>query len=185
MAHHEPKAVIGFEPYLQHYFAFKTLNGFAGCENLFCELLGVEHIGLFRNGFDIVFLMGILYHRPSPLEVLREIRTAMKPGGMLVVESQGIPGSEPTALFPAKTYAKVPGTYFVPTAPCLANWLARAGFEGVKIFYCHPMSNREQRRTDWMVFESYEDFIDASDPSLTVEGYPAPIRIFARAENPS
>jgi tRNA (mo5U34)-methyltransferase len=46
------------------------------------------------------------------------------------------------------------------------------------------MSGQEQRRTEWMVFESYEDFIDKTDPSLTVEGYPAPVRIFARAGNP-
>jgi len=183
MAHHEPKLVIGFEPYLQHYFTFKTLNGFAGCGNLFCELLGVEHIGLFKESFDVVFLMGILYHRSSPVEVLREIRTAMKQGGVLIVESQGIAGNEPWALFPAQRYAKVPGTYFVPTGTCLVNWLSRAGFTGVKIFYSHPMSSREQRRTEWMVFESYSDFIDKANPSLTVEGYPAPVRIFARAEN--
>jgi len=183
MAHHGPKLVLGFEPYLQHYFTFKTLNSFAGCGNLTCELLGVEHMGLFRESFDVVFLMGILYHRSSPVDVLREIRTAMKPGGVLIVESQGIPGSEPWALFPEQRYAKVPGTYFVPTVSCLANWLSRAGFSGVKTFFSHPMSSQEQRRTPWMEFESYEDFIDRSDPSLTVEGYPAPIRIFARAEN--
>ena len=94
-----------------------------------------------------------------------------------------IPGKEAWALFPEQRYAKVPGTYFVPTGACLANWLSRAGFTETKIFYSHPMSSREQRRTEWMVFESYEDFIDKTDPSLTMEGYPAPIRIFARAEN--
>jgi tRNA (mo5U34)-methyltransferase len=183
MAHHEPKLVMGFEPYLQHYYTFKTLNGFAGYDNLCCELLGVEHIGLFPKSFDVVFLMGILYHRSSPVEVLREIRTALKPGGILIVESQGIPGKEPWALFPEQRYAKVPGTYFVPTGACLANWLSRAGFAEAKIFFSHSMSSQEQRRTEWMLFESYEDFIDKGDPSLTVEGYPAPVRIFARAEN--
>jgi len=181
MAHHKPKFVLGFEPYLQHYFTFKTLNAFAGQKNLSVELLGVEHIALFKESFDVVFLMGILYHRSSPVEVLRDIMTAMKPGGVLIVESQGIPGDGPVALFPEKRYAKVPGTYFVPTASCLANWLTRAGFAEVKVFFSHPMSSREQRPTQWMVFESYEDFIDKADPSLTVEGYPAPVRIFAKA----
>ena len=183
MARYNPKLVIGFEPYLQHYYAFKTLNGFAGCGNLVCELLGVEHISLFKNSFDVVFLMGILYHRTSPVDVLRQIRTAMQPGGVLLVESQGIPGKEPWALFPEHRYAKVPGTYFVPTEACLANWLSRAGFTGVRIFLSHPMTDKEQRRTDWMDFESYSDFIDRANPGLTVEGYPAPIRVFARAEN--
>lgn len=185
MAQHDPQMVIGFEPYLQHYYAFKTLNSFAGVENLAVELLGVEHITLFRKCFDVVFLMGILYHRSSPVDVLREIRSAMSPEGVLIVESQGIPGNEPQALFPEHRYAKVPGTYFVPTGPCLANWLSRAGFADVKVFFTHPMSNQEQRKTDWMVFESYDDFIDRADPNLTVEGYPAPIRLFARAVNPS
>ena len=103
----------------------------------------------------------------------------------MIVESQGIPGKEPWALFPGQRYAKVPGTYFVPTENCLANWLSRAGFTEVKIFFSHPMSSQEQRRTDWLDFESYADFIDKANPSLTIEGYPAPIRVFARAENPS
>jgi len=184
MAQYEPRFVLGFEPYLQHYFTFKTLNGFAGLENMAVELFGVEHLHLFQQSFDVVFLMGILYHRASPVEVLQDVRAAMNPAGTLLVESQGIPGDDPVALFPEHRYAKVPGTYFVPTAPCLANWLTRAGFLDVKIFCTHPMSNREQRRTEWMVFESYDNFIDPSDPGLTVEGYPAPVRIFARATSP-
>ena len=183
MAQYNPKLVIGFEPYLQHYFAFKTLNAFAGVESLSVELLGVEHTPLFRNCFDVVFLMGILYHRSSPVDVLRDIRGAMRPEGVLIVESQGISGNDPVALFPEHRYAKVPGTYFVPTGACLSNWLSRAGFSDVEIFYSHPMSSEEQRRTEWMVFESYEDFIDTSDPNITVEGYPAPIRIFVKARN--
>ncbi|MEN8232751.1 MAG: tRNA 5-methoxyuridine(34)/uridine 5-oxyacetic acid(34) synthase CmoB [Thermodesulfobacteriota bacterium] len=185
MAQHDPKLVLGFEPYLQHYFAFKTLNAFAGIGNLVAELLGVEHMTLFPNCFDVVFLMGILYHRSSPVDVLRDIRTALSPEGVLIVESQGIPGNESMALFPEHRYAKVPGTYFVPTGACLANWLSRAGFADVEIFYSHPMSGEEQRRTEWMVFESYGDFIDKSDSTLTKEGYPAPIRIFAKAKNPT
>ena len=61
--------------------------------------------------------MGILYHHASPINILREVKTALKPGGTLIVESQIIPGEEPIALFPEGRYAKVPGTYFVPTAP--------------------------------------------------------------------
>jgi len=176
----EPKAVIGFEPYLQHYFTFHTLNSFAGQKNLHMELLGVEHLGRFTNSFDVIFLMGILYHRISPLESLKEVKKSMKKGGALIVESQAIPGEEAVALFPERRYAKAPGTYFVPTAICLKNWLLRAGFVDVEIFCSHPMSSKEQRRTEWMQFESYTDFIDPDNPSLTVEGYPAPLRVFLR-----
>ena len=143
--------------------------------------LGVEDIALFEGCFDVVFLMGILYHRSAPVDCLRKIRKAMRPGGCLLIESQGIPGEEPVALFPEKTYAKVPGTYFVPTPLCLLNWVRRAGYSESNIFCTHPMTNLEQHRTDWMDFESFEDFIDDKDASKTVEGYPAPIRIFVKA----
>ena len=43
------------------------------------------------------------------------------------------------------------------------------------------MSSDEQRRTDWMMFESYRDFLDPDDPARTVEGYPAPWRVFLSA----
>ncbi len=181
MADHNPSLVLGFEPYVQHYYAFQTLNRLAGLKNLVVEPFGVEDIGLFPASFDLIFLMGIIYHRISPIEMLREIRAALKPGGCLIVESQAIPGDEPVALFPESRYAKVPGTYFVPTAACLENWLKRTGFTAIECFYSHPMSESEQRRTDWMTFESYNDFIDPQNPQLTVEGYPAPIRVYFKA----
>lgn len=183
MAHHQPRYVIGFEPYIQHYFSFHTLKHLAGIENLYTELLGVEHIGLFEKYFDVIFLMGILYHRISPIEMLRDIKKSMRPGGTLIVESQAIPGNNPVALFPEERYAKVPGTYFVPTASCVHNWLKRVGFTNVEIFDSHPMSSAEQRQTDWMTFESYADFIDKENPNLTVEGYPAPLRVFLKGTN--
>ncbi|MEN8140284.1 MAG: tRNA 5-methoxyuridine(34)/uridine 5-oxyacetic acid(34) synthase CmoB [Thermodesulfobacteriota bacterium] len=183
LAQHKPKLVLGFEPYLHHFFTFQALNSMAGQDNLSLELLGVEEAGLFTKSFDLVLLLGILYHRVSPLDCLREVRKAMTKGATLIVESQAIPGEREVALFPESRYAKVPGTYFVPTASCLANWIKRAGFSEVEIFASHPMSSKEQRRTEWMEFESYSDFLDPANPSLTIEGYPAPWRVFVKAIN--
>lgn len=181
MAHHRPTLVLGFEPYVQHYYTFTTLNTFAAQSRLQVELLGIEHLGLFPESFDVIFCLGILYHRPSPLDALRDLHAALKPGGWLLVESQAIPGDEPMALFPRATYAKVPGTWFVPTATCLHHWLLRSGFRDVRLLCDHAMSSLEQRRTAWMTFESYEDFIDKDNPALTIEGYPAPRRVFFKA----
>jgi tRNA (mo5U34)-methyltransferase len=180
MAASRPRLVLGFEPSVQHYYCFKALNAMAGRSDLDIDLLGVEHLSLFESCFDVVFLMGILYHRPSPIDTLRDTLTALQPGGTLLVESQAIPGDAPIALFPEETYAKVPGTYFVPTGSCLGNWMKKAGFVDIKLFCSHPMSGREQRRTDWMTFESFDDYLDPVNPRLTVEGYPAPWRIFIR-----
>ncbi len=173
-----PAMVLGFEPSVQHYYCFQALRTMAGAANLHIDLLGVEHIGLFPESFDVIFCMGIIYHRASPIDALRNIHAALRAGGTLLLESQAIPGDQPYALFPEKTYAKVPGTYFVPTGSCLVNWMRRAGFSRVKLFCSHPMSAAEQRKTKWMTFESYSDFIDADDFERTVEGYPAPHRVF-------
>lgn len=152
----------------------------AGKSELDIDLLGIEQLNLFETCFDVVFLMGIIYHRPSPIDTLRDILFALKPGGSLIVESQAIPGNDPLALFPDGTFAKVPGTYFVPTGNCLCNWMKKAGFIDIDLFCSHSMSDEEQRQTDWMTFESFSDYIDPANPQLTVEGYPAPIRVFAK-----
>lgn len=180
MVPHQPRLVIGLEPSVQHYYCFKGLNGMAGQSNLEIDLLGVEHLPLFPECFDVLFLMGIIYHRSSPIDALRDVFRSLKNGGTLILESQAIPGTSETALFPEKTYAKVSGTYFVPTGNCLKNWLLRAGFSDVELFCQHPMSSVEQRRTEWMNFESYSDFLDPLEPAKTIEGYPAPDRVFLR-----
>ncbi len=180
MSEHRPRFVLGLDPLVQHYYCFKALNSLAGIGQLNIDLLGVEHLPLFPSCFDVIFLMGVIYHRPSPIDTLRDILTALVPGGILILESQAIPGEEPLALFPKTTYAKAPGVYFVPTGRCLANWMQKAGFEQVELFCSHPMSGEEQRRTEWMTFESYTDFLKADNPLLTVEGYPAPHRVFLR-----
>jgi len=180
MSPSRPRLVLGLEPSMQHYFCFKALNGMAGQKALHNDLLGVEHLPLFPDCFDVLFLMGIIYHRASPIDVLRDCCQALRPGGTLIVESQAIPGDTPIALFPDRTYAKVPGTYFVPTGLCLRLWMEKAGFDQVELFCRHPMGSEEQRSTEWMTFESYRDFIDPQNPALTVEGYPAPHRVFLR-----
>ena len=121
--------------------------------------------------------MGILYHHRDPVGILRDIQKSMTVGGQLIVETQGIPGEDPYALFPVKRYAKAPGTYFVPTASCVVNWMRRAYFEDIEVFFTHEMNNDEQRATEWMPWESYADFVN-EDQTKTVEGYPAPIRIY-------
>jgi tRNA (mo5U34)-methyltransferase len=180
MAPYQPKLVLGLEPSMQHYYCFKALNSMARQDMLQIDLLGVEHLSLFPDCFDVLFLMGIIYHRASPIDVLRDCYLALRPGGTLLLESQAIPGDAPIALFPDKTYAKVPGTYFVPTGHCLRLWMEKAGFDQVELFCRHPMSAEEQRATEWMTFESYRDFINPQDPNFTQEGYPAPHRVFLR-----
>ena len=55
-------------------------------------------------------------------------------------------------------------------------WLRRCGFVDARVVDVSTTTTAEQRRTDWMRFESLAESLDPENPQLTVEGYPAPRR---------
>lgn len=181
MAHHNPRLVIGFDPMPRFNLTFNLVNRFAQLENLKFELLGAEHVHHFKETFDVVLCMGVLYHNRNPLKILGGLWQSMKHGGQLIIESQGIPGEGPFALFPEDRYAKARNVWFVPTAECLANWIRRAGFKEVECFSIDETTADEQRKTDYAPWESLDDFLNPCDRTKTVEGYPAPVRICIKA----
>lgn len=184
MAEHEPRLVVGLDPTARYWYTFQFLQRFAQLDPLYFELLGIEHMHHYKGFFDVVFCLGVLYHHPDPIGMLRGLWQSLKPGGQLIVDSLGIPGEGDMALFPEKRYAKVPGTWFVPTRSCLNNWVYRSGFRDLNPFFGEKLSTDEQRKTVWAPFESLSDFLDPDDPELTVEGYPAPWRFYLTAKKP-
>ncbi len=181
MLSRKPWFVLGIDPMVRYYFHYLLNQKFYRDERLCFDLLGVDDLGLFPRFFDVIFFMGILYHRRDPLGTLGTLHRAMKPGGTLIIESCGIPGDEPYCLFPPGRYMKAPGYWFLPTASALKGMVQRAGFRNVEIFDCFKLEGEEQRQTPWAVYESLEHFLDSGDSSKTVEGHPAPWRIYARA----
>ncbi|MGK7923604.1 MAG: tRNA 5-methoxyuridine(34)/uridine 5-oxyacetic acid(34) synthase CmoB [Trichodesmium sp.] len=181
MAEQKPELVIGFEPYAKHFWNFQLIQNIVQQKMLAFELLGVEHIDYYPQFFDSIFCLGILYHHTDPIGLLRKMRQALAPKGEIIIDCQGIPGDLPVALTPQKRYAQARGIWFLPTQSCLENWIARAGFSDINCFFAAPLSVEEQRRTTWANIDSLSEFIDADDPSLTVEGYPAPWRYYAIA----
>jgi tRNA (mo5U34)-methyltransferase len=176
-----PNCVIGFEPYAKHLFTFALLTHFIDQPELFFDLLGMEHLDLFSEAFDTIFCLGILYHHTDPVGLLRKLFSALKPGGEAIIECQGILGDESYALVPAGRYAQARGIWNLPTATCLENWLKRTNFQNVEVFSCQLLSTNEQRATSWAPIKSLVDFLDPNDPSRTIEGYPAPARIYVKA----
>lgn len=146
--------------------------------------VGLEKIPPNLAAFDTVFSMGILYHRKSPMEHLIELREALKPGGELVLETIVIDGEAGRVLVPDGRYAKMRNVWFLPSAPELVHWLERCRFKNVQIIDVTPTTEHEQRRTDWMTFESLNDFLDPDDHTKTIEGHPAPIRAMIIATAP-
>ncbi|MEJ2469483.1 MAG: DUF1698 domain-containing protein [Campylobacterales bacterium] len=60
------------------------------------------------------------------------------------------------------------------------NWCLRAGFTGFEVLETSLTTSDEQRKTAWIEGQSLEDFLDPDDPSKTVEGNPAPKRVYVR-----
>jgi tRNA (mo5U34)-methyltransferase len=92
-----------------------------------------------------------------------------------------IDGEDEIALTPKDRYSKIPNIYFIPTVPALKNWLHREGFSKIKILNIKKTDTTEQRKTEWIDSQSLENFLDKNDPNLTVEGYPAPKRVYIKA----
>ncbi|MFW7380817.1 MAG: tRNA 5-methoxyuridine(34)/uridine 5-oxyacetic acid(34) synthase CmoB [Oligoflexus sp.] len=176
----QPELVIGFEPVVKHWLSFQLLNSMARQASLQFELFGVEHIDLFPQYFDSIFCLGILYHHTDPIGLLRKMRQALKPGGTLWIDCQGIPGEESMALIPKNRYANARGIWFLPTQSALETWIRRAGFHKIDCIFGEALSPLEQRSTAWAPVKSLSDFLDPGDPSKTIEGYPAPWRFYLK-----
>ena len=176
--------VIGIDPSPRFVFQFYALKHFAGLELPVDVLpLGIEQMPAEMCAFDTVFSMGVFYHRRSPMDHLRELRDLLKPGGQLVLETLLIEGGPGQVLVPEGRYAKMPNVWFLPSADTLISWMRKCGLKNPRLVDCNQTSLEEQRRTDWMTFESLSDFLDPHNPQLTAEGHPAPLRGVFIAEN--
>jgi tRNA (mo5U34)-methyltransferase len=144
-------------------------------------MLGIEHMRGFPEAFDTVLCLGVLYHRSDPIAALKSLKIALKKGGELILDTFMIEGEEPVALVPASTYSKIPNIHFVPTLAALEHWVRRAGFGRFEVLAVKTTDTDEQRKTEWIDGESLGDFLDPADPSKTVEGYPAPKRVYIKA----
>ncbi len=182
MLQHSPAVVMGIEPYTNFYMQYTLLNSIARVDNIFTLPLRFEEMTGLTKKFNTVFCMGILYHRRSPIDFLRDIYSMMTQDGEIVLETLIIKGEEHITLVPEDRYAKMPNVYFIPTVPVLISWLKKAGFRNPRCVDITGTDFTEQRRTEWVNTESLSDFLDPSDQGKTVEGYPAPVRAVIIAE---
>ena len=174
-----PKKLIGFDPGVMSFLQFKFIDAFvrSGIEY---ELLGVEHLPHYGVKFDALFCLGVLYHRSDPVRTLKELKGALNAGGELFLDTMYLDMEGDFALSPKNTYSKIPNIYFVPTISALLNWCERANFKDAQILAAKPTDAHEQRKTEWILGQSLGDFLDPADPTRTVEGYPAPKRVYLK-----
>jgi len=184
MAEAGAECVIGIDPTILFVMQFLAINQFAKRENVFVIPLRLEELPLPACKFDTTFSMGVLYHRRSPLEHLRELQQTLRPGGQLVLETIYLPGEAAFARTPEDRHARMRNVWLLPSIPELSTWLNRTGFGDVEIIDKTKTTIDEQRSTEWMTFESLQEALDPNDSSLTVEGWPAPHRVVITATAP-
>lgn len=168
--------VLGIDPTLVFTMQYQLMQHFIQSERHFVVPVGIEHMPENLGWFDTVFSMGVLYHRRSPLSHLLELRSCLRPGGELVLETLIVDGESGMTLMPEERYAKMRNVWFIPSVDTMLLWLRRCGFKNARCVDVDTTSLQEQRRTEWMTFESLADFLDPDDSSKTIEGYPAPKR---------
>ena len=169
--------VLGFDPFLLFLMQYEVIRRYVEptTEHYVLPLTDKE-IPERLNFFNVTLSMGVLYHRTSPIEHLQALWHSLRAGGTLVLETLIIESEDVTCLIPEDRYAKMRNVWFIPSIPMLLLWLKRTGFKDAQVIDVSSTTTVEQRRTDWMTFESLPEFLDPADPNRTIEGYQGPIR---------
>ena len=181
MLEDKPKRIVGFDPSALFKTQFEFVNTFIKSDIKY-ELMGVEHLEHYEHKFDFIFMLGVLYHRSDPVTTLKSLNRALNKNGEIIVDSFMIDGEDEVALSPHDRYSLIPNIYFIPTISCFKNWLNRAGFVDIEVLEITQTDSEEQRATKWSFEVSLSEMLDPNDPTKTIEGYPAPKRVYLKAK---
>ncbi len=169
-----PMLLMGIDPGLLQVMQFWSIEKYAQSAAAVLPL-AMEDLPNKLNCFDVVFSMGVLYHRKSPIHHIMELASSIKQGGHLVLETLIVDGDEMTCLLPTGRYAQMRNVWFLPSVAMLTIMLERNGFSCVQCIDISETTTTEQRSTQWMKFHSLQQFLSA-DLQKTKEGYDLPKR---------
>lgn len=175
LAQFKPRLMLGIEPGLLHNVQFWSVEKYAQT-GAFVLPLKIQELPLNLKCYDVVFSMGVLYHRKSPIKHLEHLKSLMSAGGTLIIETLIVDGSAQTCLVPQGRYAQMRNVWFLPSVEMLKGWLLKLGFKSIEVVDVSVTSLNEQRTTEWMKFHSLKEFLSA-DLSQTIEGHPPPKRV--------
>ncbi|TNF99701.1 MAG: tRNA 5-methoxyuridine(34)/uridine 5-oxyacetic acid(34) synthase CmoB [Gammaproteobacteria bacterium] len=176
------QCAIGIDPTQLFAMQFQAVRHFAGKDHPITVLpIGIEHLPLGGKAFDTVFSMGVIYHRRDPNEHIDQLKSLLRPGGELVLETLVINADHAVVLHPEDRYAQMRNVWNIPSPAKLLEWFKDCGMSDARIVDVTATTTNEQRSTEWMYFQSLSDFLDPDNPGHTVEGYPAPVRAIAIA----
>lgn len=179
MLEFNPAKLIGFDPSIKYRLQFELINALAKTPIKY-ELLGVEDLPNYGLKFDVIFCLGVIYHRSDPIKMLKDLKAGLNKNGVVFLDTMYIEDEREIAFVPNKTYSKIPNIYFVPSISALKNWCERVGFKEFEVLATKKTDENEQRKTEWIDSFSLENFLDPKDKNLTIEGYEAPKRVYVR-----
>ena len=78
MLEYDPKLVVGIDPNLHALLEFKLFSRVSGVENIHFEYLRGDVMSSMVGSFDVIFCLGVLYHTPDPIGMLKDIYKSMK-----------------------------------------------------------------------------------------------------------
>ena len=171
------KTVIGVDPTLlflaQYYSITQCLT-----KSIQAFLLPItfEKLPQQMNEFDIIFSMGVLYHRREPQDHLQQLFLHTKPGGTIVLETLIFDDPESTSLIPEDRYAGMRNVWCIPSPSRIIEWLTLSNFKNIQLHGIDVTNFEEQRATSWTNNYSLENFLHPTQHDKTIEGYPRPTR---------
>lgn len=174
MSRQNPTLLMGIDPGLLQVMQFWTVEKYINSSAVVLPLT-LQDLPKDLNCFDVVFSMGVLYHRKSPIDHIKELADALQSKGHLVLETLVVDGDENSCLIPTGRYAQMRNVWFLPSVAMLKIMLKRCGFKNIECIDVTDTTVEEQRSTKWMKFHSLEQFLDR-DQQNTIEGYSVPKR---------
>ncbi len=128
---------------------FAVAKEILGSRVLYHPRLSLFDIGtLGVSDFDIVLFCGVHYHLRDPLLALSRLRRVLKTGGLILVEGDVIYGSDEAyaVFFYHHSYGADESVWWIPTIPCLKEWVESSYFEPLKEFFIEeqPLAKRSR-----------------------------------------
>jgi 2-polyprenyl-3-methyl-5-hydroxy-6-metoxy-1,4-benzoquinol methylase len=87
------------------------------------------------GGFDLVLCAGVLYHLSDMLVGLIELQRLLKPGGVLLLESNAVENWDHSYANYGRYFG---GMWWQPTALCIQDMCEHAGFERPEVVFYQP-----------------------------------------------
>lgn len=171
---------LAIDPVAQFEAQFRFLHRILNDYPIQFERIGWQRVVSLAR-FDIILCMGVLYHQTDPISMLRSFHRSLNQGGHLILETMIIPSVEnnlPISLMPPNKYVGSSGVWFVPTKEALLNLLQRAGFQNIQIESIRSALDEQKRFGD---FPAFREVLNSNNVNETMEGLPAPLRIFVTA----